>query len=211
MIDTLLETYITQYSEQESEGMKILHDYTLAYGKGMRMLSGPLQGAFLTAMSYLKSPQNILEIGTFTGYSALCLAQGLKPDGKLITIDIDNQHEEKAQEVWSKDEKGRQIELLIGNAAEIIPTLEMSFDLVFIDANKGGYETYFDLVLPKMPSGGVILADNVLFRSEVLLPTDEQGKTARYMDAFNQKIAADNRVIQVVLPLRDGISIIVKK
>lgn len=211
MVDALLENYITQYSEQESEGMKALHDYTLAYGKGVRMLSGPLQGAFLTAMSYLKSPQNILEIGTFTGYSALCLAQGLKAEGKLITIDIDTQHVEAAQEVWKNEEKGQQIEFLAGNAAEIIPTLEMEFDLVFIDANKAGYEKYFDLVLPKLPSGGVILADNVLFRAGVLLPIEEQGKTARHMDAFNQKIAQDNRVIKVVLPLRDGISIIVKK
>lgn len=211
MSNDLLESYLTLYSEKESAELKDLYDYTIDYGRGARMISGPLQGAFLMAMSLLKHPRNILEIGTFTGYSALCLAQGLHDEGVLMTIDIDQHHQDKFESVWKKDEKGKQIQFIHGAAAQIIPTLEHEFDLVFMDADKAGYEEYLDLVLPKMIKGGVILADNVLFRNEVFLPHEEQSKTAQYMHAFNQKVNEDQRVVNVILPIRDGIHLIVKK
>lgn len=211
MSNDMLESYLTLYSEKETEGLKELYHYTMEYGKGARMISGPLQGAFLMAMSLLKQPKNILEIGTFTGYSALCLAQGLVPEGSLITIDVDQHHQETFEAVWRQDSKGQQIKFIQGAAASIIPNLSTQFDLVFIDADKAGYETYMDLVLPKMPPGGVILADNVLFRNEVFLPQEEQSKTAKHMHAFNQKVKVDDRVMNVILPLRDGINLIVKK
>lgn len=211
MVEKIIEDYITQWSASETESMKKLHDYTLDYGHGSHMISGELQGAFLRAMSMLKQPKNILEIGCYTGYSALCLAQGLQEDGRLITIDPDDRHEEFMKAVWQEDEQGKKIEYIKGDAREILPELDMEFDIVFIDANKKAYEDYFEMVLPKMRKGAFILADNILFRKEPMLPEEEQSKTGRYMDLFNQKVANDSRVLQVVLPLRDGISIIVKQ
>jgi|SRR5690606_29825927 len=211
MIDSVLEEYITAFSEKETSYLKALHEYTIQNAHGAHMISGSLQGAFLRAMSLLKQPENILEIGTFTGYSALCLVEGLKKDGKLITLDKSDEHLSFMSTIWKDAGKDKQIQFIKGDAEELIPNIDMTFDLVFIDANKRAYENYMNLVLPKMPKGGCIIVDNVLFRKEPILEEKYQSKTGKFMDAFNQKMAEDNRVHQIILPLRDGISILVKK
>lgn len=174
-----------------------------------RMLSGQLQGAFLTLISKIISPQTILEIGTFTGYSAICLANGLKPDGKLITIEYNPENALIAQRFFDQSPMKDNIKMHIGDAKIIIPTLENEFDLVFIDADKDGYAEYFDLVIDKCHSGSVILVDNVLWSGKVLDKNPDK-KTAIIHD-FNQKVAADPRIESIILPLRDGIQMIRKK
>lgn len=155
-------------------------------------------------------PLHVLEIGTYTGYSAICLAQGLQPGGRLITIDINEELEEMAFRYICDAGLEGKISQLIGKAADIIPGLDGTFDLVFIDADKTNYNLYYDLVFDKVPIGGFILADNVLYEAEVLLPQEEQSKNAKAMHAFNEKVKSDNRVEQVLLPLRDGIMIVRK-
>ena len=174
-----------------------------------RMLSGQLQGAFLTLISKIMSPKTILEIGTFTGYSAICLANGLKPDGKLITIEYNPENALIAQRFFDQSPMKDSIIMHVGDAKIIIPTLENEFDLVFIDADKDGYAQYFDLVMNKCHSGSVILVDNVLWSGKVLDKNPDK-KTA-IIHEFNQKVADDPRVESIILPLRDGIQIIRKK
>jgi predicted O-methyltransferase YrrM len=173
------------------------------------MLSGHLQGRVLSMISKMINPQYILEIGTFTGYSALCLAEGLQVGGKLISIDQNEETSYLAQQyIQAKPETP--IELLIGNALKLIPELNYTFDLVFIDADKPNYSNYFDLVFDKVKPGGYILADNVLFHGDVL-QGEKAGKNARAMHSYNQKMTSDNRIEHVLLPLRDGIMISRKK
>ncbi len=169
------------------------------------MLSGHLQGAVLAMMSRMIRPRRILEIGTYTGYSAICLAQGLAEGGVLHTIDINEELSDMCHRYWEEAGVADRIRMHVGNAAEIIPGIEESFDLVFIDADKAGYGRYYDLVIEKLRPGGFIFADNVLYDGEVLLPEGEQSKNGKAISAFNQKIAADPRVTQVLLPVRDGI------
>lgn len=211
MIESVLEEYITAFSEKETPYLKTLHDYTFNKAHGAHMISGALQGAFLRAMSLLKQPKNILEIGTFTGYSALCLVEGLQENGKLITLDKSEEHLDFMKKIWKEAGRENQIQFIQGDAEQIIPNINMFFDLVFVDANKRAYENYVNLVLPKMPKGGCIIVDNVLFRKEPIMDEEHQSKTGKFMDAFNQKMAKDNRVHQIILPLRDGISLLVKK
>ncbi len=174
------------------------------------MLSGHLQGKVLSMLSHMIRPINILEIGTFTGYSAICLAEGLQTDGKLITIDINPETADLCMEYVHKCHLEHQIEVMIGKATDIIPTLHIEFDLVFIDADKINYSNYFDLVIDKVRPGGYILADNVLFHGDVLDLT-QAGKNAKAMHAYNEKINQDIRMESVLLPLRDGIMISRKK
>ena len=174
-----------------------------------RMLSGQLQGAFLTLISKIMSPQTILEIGTFTGYSAICLANGLKPGGKLITIEYNPENALIAQRFFDQSHMKDNIIMHIGDAKVIIPTLENEFDLVFIDADKDGYAEYFDLVIDKCHSGSVILVDNVLWSGKVLDKNPDKKTTI--IHEFNLKVAADPRIESIILPLRDGIQMIRKK
>ena len=174
-----------------------------------RMLSGHLQGNILTVLSKILRPENILEIGTFTGYSAICLAKGLSPTGALTTIEYDKENAEIAANHFNLSPLKDKIILKIGDAKEIIPTLDQVFDLVFIDADKESYSHYYDLVFDKCRSGAIIIADNVLWSGKVL-DTDMDKKT-QIIDAFNKKIAADDRVFQVIVPVRDGLNLIVKK
>jgi len=156
-------------------------------------------------------PKRILEVGTYTGYSAICLAAGLQNEGHLHTIDINEELEDMAFRYFCAAGLDKKITQHIGKAAEIIPTLEEEFDLVFIDADKQNYHLYYDLVFDKMPVGGFILADNVLYDGEVILPGEEQSKNARAMHAFNEKVHSDHRVEHVLLPVRDGIMIVRKR
>lgn len=171
-----------------------------------RMLSGPLQASFLTLISKMLMPKTILEIGTFTGYSALALAHGLPSDGKIITIEYNPENAQIAKRFFDASPLKDQIQLLIGDAKSIIAGFDETFDLVFIDADKEGYAVYFDLVIEKCRSGSVILVDNVLWDGKVL--AENPDKKTRIIMEFNEKIAHDDRIESMILPLRDGITII---
>ena len=174
------------------------------------MLSGHLQGAVLQMLSRMIQPHRILEIGTYTGYSAICLAQGLAEGGILHTIEIDEELQDIASHYITEAGLRESIKQHIGNAIEVVAGLNESFDMVFIDADKSNYERYYDLVFDKVPVGGYILADNVLYDGEVILPETEQTKNARAISSFNRKVKADKRIEHLLLPVRDGIMIMRK-
>ncbi len=200
---TELHDYCEQHSFLPDKLLKDIERYTHLHTLAPRMLSGHLQGAFLTMITKMVEPKVILEIGTFTGYSGLCMAHGLANDGKLITIEYDKENAAIAQEFFDKSSLGDKIQLITGDAKTIIPTLDETLDLVFIDADKEGYSTYFDLVIEKCRTGAMIIADNVLWSGKVM-DKDMDKKTA-IIDAFNKKIASDDRVEVVMVPLRDGL------
>ena len=187
---------------------KIL-DETRALHPKAHMLSGEVQGQFLSMLSCIKKPTNILEIGTFTGYSALCLAKGLAPSGVLHTIESRVEDAQKAASYFASSDYANKIELHIGDAKEIIPTLPNSWDIVFIDADKTGYIEYYEMVVPMLAKGGVIIADNVLFHGEVLADIIS-GKNALAIHAFNEHVKNDTRTSQVLLTIRDGMLLIQK-
>jgi caffeoyl-CoA O-methyltransferase len=172
------------------------------------MLSGQLQGRLLALLSRLKQPKFILEIGTFTGYSAVCLAEGLQPEGLLITIEANEELESRIQTYFAQTEKKEQIQLIIGQALEVIPNLDYSYDLVFIDADKANYINYFDLVIEKVNRGGLIIADNVLWSGKVTQGATD--KNTKAILAFNDKVHQDPRVSNLLLPVRDGLMIMQK-
>jgi len=174
------------------------------------MLSGPLQGKFLELISMLLRPRRILEIGTFMGYSALCLAAGLAEDGRLHTIELRQEDADLAADNFRRANCQDRIILHRGNALAIIPALDEVWDLVFIDADKVGYGAYYRLVLPRLRTGGLIIADNVLFHGEVL-QKEVEGKSAKAIQAFNELVAADETVEKVMLTIRDGLFFIRKK
>lgn len=177
-----------------------------------RMLSGHLQGRMLSMFAKMIRPRAILEIGTYTGYAALCMAEGLAADGVLHTIDINEELETRINKFVSKSHYASQIKIHIGNALEIVPTLSESFDLVFIDADKENYGAYYDLLIGRLPSGAILIADNVLWSGKVLHPEQlDQDKDTKALDAFNKKIRADERVECVLMPVRDGLMVIRKK
>ncbi|HXS54554.1 MAG TPA: O-methyltransferase [Hanamia sp.] len=202
--------YATRFSTATDELLKEIEKNTLENHAHSNMLSGPLQGKFLEMISALIMPTNILEIGTFTGYSALCLAKGLVPNGQLHTLELRPEDAALSQSYFAKSSHHNQIILHQGNALEIIPTLTQTWDLIFIDADKTNYINYYELTLPHLRKGGVILADNVLFHGEVL-EENIKGKNANAIHAFNGHVANDERVEQVMLTLRDGLMIIRKK
>ena len=175
-----------------------------------RMLSGHLQGRTLAMLSRMLQPENILEIGTYTGYASLCLAEGLSNTGQLVTIDINAELENRVKGYFQESVYKNQIQYLIGNALEIIPKLKQSWDLVFIDADKENYLTYYNLVLPNIKKGGIILADNVLWSGKVMDETQHDHDTKKIRE-FNETIQSDDRVENVLLPIRDGLMIIRKK
>ena len=206
-----IDNYILDHIEPEDEILKELNRETHLKVLHARMLSGHLQGQVLTLLSKIIQPSMILEVGTFTGYSAICLARGLQENGRLITIDIDDELESFAAKYFEKAGLKDKIKQRIGPALKIIPELKETFDLVFLDADKSEYIDYFNLVIGKLRKGGIIIADNTLWSGKVLekpAPDDEQTKG---IIAFNNLIAKDNRVEKVILPLRDGVTIIRKK
>ena len=198
-----LQVYIETHTSEESTLLKKINRETNAQVLMSRMLSGHVQGRFLSMMSKLASPKCILEVGTYTGYSALCLAEGLQPNGKLITIDINEELENRVRGYFKESEFSEKIDYRIGDARKIIPTLNEKLDLVFIDADKENYSLYFDLVIDKVSSGGLILADNVLWSGKVVQPKPD--KDTKAIIEFNTKIQNDLRVENLLMPLRDGI------
>ena len=210
LIEPLAQAYAERYSSRTSALLEEIAAHTSAHHPEAHMLSGPLQGKFLEIVSRMLRPRRILEIGTFMGYSALCLAAGLAEAGKLHTIELRDADADLAEGNFRRANWLDRIILHRGNALAIIPTLDEVWDLVFIDADKAGYIDYYELVLPRIRPGGMILADNVLFHGQVLEPVVE-GKSAKAIQAFNERVAADRRVEGVMLTVRDGLFIIQKK
>jgi predicted O-methyltransferase YrrM len=205
----IINEYCEQHSTPENAVLRELNRQTHLQTELPVMLSGHLQGRILSMMSHMLRPTYILEIGTFTGYSAMCLAEGLQENGKLISIDTNEETTEMATHYIAKNNMQHKIELHIGKAIDIIPTLNYEFDLVFIDADKPGYSNYFNNVIDKVRKGGFILADNVLFHGDVV--NEKPGKNALAMQDYNKKMTADNRLENVLLPIRDGIMVSRKK
>jgi caffeoyl-CoA O-methyltransferase len=210
-IDPSIDQYASDHTSLESELLATLNRDTHLKVLQPRMLSGHFQGRLLSMISHMVKPKFILEIGTYTGYSALCLAEGLKKDGKLLTIDIDEELETRCRQFFDKSDYGSCIEMQIGNAQDIIPAIKDQIDLVFIDADKDNYQTYFDLCLPRLSPGGFMLIDNVLWSGKVLTPVDPKDKDTTALQAFNNALMQDDRVEQVLLPVRDGLTLVRKK
>ncbi len=206
-----LNDYIEKHTTPENEALRfITHDTNLNV-LNPHMLSGQVQGRVLSMLSQMIRPQNILELGTFTGYSALCLAEGLGEKGRLLTIEHNDELEDTIRHNLSLSVLSSKIELRIGDAKEIVPTLSPdTIDLVFIDADKREYCNYIDAVYPIVPMGGWVLADNTLWDGHIIDPAYDKDKQTLGLRAFNDKVAADARWEQVILPLRDGLTILHK-
>lgn len=209
LINSCAEQYASNFTSAESDLLASLADFTRNHHKEPHMLSGHVQGRFLQMISCLLNPLHILEIGTFTGYSALCLASGLQANGKLHTIEFRKEDAELSGSFFKRSVNCEKIIVHNGDAHKIIPTLDISWDLVFIDADKTGYIEYYDLTLPFLKTNGLMIVDNVLFHGEVL-KENITGRSAKAIDAFNRYVAADSRVEVVMLTVRDGISLIRK-
>lgn len=203
-----INAYCEAFSKPQSNVLKELERETHLKMLYPQMLSGHLQGKFLGMISAMLKPKAILELGTFTGYSAICLASGLSDDGALHTIEAEEEMEATILRYFKKAGAEKKITLHIGRAAEIIPTLNLQFDLVFIDADKESYPTYYDLVFDKVRKGGFILADNALWSGKVL--NEKQDAETKGIHGFNEKILHDTRVENVLLPLRDGVMLVRK-
>lgn len=211
IVNEKAEHYALDHSCQETPILQKINRETHAKVLSPRMLSGPLQGSFLRILSASLRPSSILEIGTYTGYSAICLAMGLAETGKLITIDINEELEKMVRGFFAESGFGDKIDYRIGNALNLIPQLNEPFDLVFIDADKRNYSTYFDLVIDKVRPGGLILADNVLWSGKVFDLNKNTDQDTQLIHAFNKKVNEDPRVETMLLPLRDGLLLIRKK
>ncbi len=202
--------YLAQHSTAEAELLKKLEKETFQKTTQPQMLSGGYQGRLLSLISKLIRPKRILEIGTFTGYATLCLAEGLSKEGKIITIDRNEELMYLPRKYFAESEYSQQIEFRIGNALDVLDDLNEKFDLVFIDADKSNYINYYEKVLGKMNPGGVILADNVLWYGKVLQETKANDKDTKILKEFNELTSKDPRVESIILPVRDGISLIRK-
>jgi caffeoyl-CoA O-methyltransferase len=214
MIDTVqpeIQNYAEKYTSDESEVLRSLREKTFGERDDKSMLSGFYQGRLLAMFSKMLEPRRVLEIGTYMGYSALCLAEGLSEDGKIITLDVDEETNAIAESFWAQSEFGDKIQARLGNAAEIIPALEETFDLIFIDADKPNYANYFDLVFPKLRKGGIILADNVLWSGKVLDVETNNDENTIALRRFSEKIQADERVSNILFAVRDGLMVIRKE
>ncbi len=206
-----IEEYITSHTEDEPLYLSEINRATWQKQINPRMCSGHLQGRILSMFSKIIRPKNILELGTFTGYSALCLAEGLGKDGFLDTIEIDDELEDFIQDNFKKTPFFDKIKLHIGDALSIIPNLDKIYDLVFIDADKNHYLDYFETVLPKISTGGIIIADNTLWAEKVVKEIHPNDKQTQAIIHFNDIVKSDARVEKVILPIRDGLTIIRKK
>lgn len=204
IIDKKIEAYAVRHSTPESVLFKNLVKETFARTSLPQMQVGHLEGSFLKLLAQISRAKTVLEIGTFTGYSALAMAEGLPPGGRVITCDIDPAATQIAKKYWAKSPHGKKIELKIGPALETIPKLKGPFDMVFIDADKMNYIRYWELCVPKVRKGGVLLADNVLWSGRVLNPQEESDHA---IARFNEHVLKDKRVEVLMLPLRDGITV----
>lgn len=204
-----IEAYAEAHSDPESPLLTELAQVTAqTFGQLSRMQVGRLEGAFLTLVTRLVGARRVLEVGTFTGCSALCFAAGLPDDGEVITCDIEPKHVELAQRYFQKSPVGAKIHVRLGDAVKTLGTLSGPFDVVFLDADKGNYLRYYELALPLLRTGGLLLADNTLWSGRVLEPQDDD---TRALAAFNDAVAKDARVERVVLTLRDGVTMVRKR
>ena len=203
--------YSEKYSQAESEVLAELNRETWSKVLQPRMLSGHLQGRVLSMLSKMIQPKRILEIGTYTSYAALCMAEGLSEEGKLFTIDKNEELTDMVNRYVEKANFKNQIEVLVGNALDVIPTLEEKWDLVFIDADKSNYSKYYDLLIDQMPSGSYLIADNVLWSGKVTQNYDELDSETQALIDFSKKVHEDERVENVLFPIRDGLMLIRKK
>lgn len=206
----ILEEYISTHSTPENDILASITRETYLHVLNPHMLSGHVQGRVLSMISHMLRPKRILELGTFTGYSALCLAEGLEEGGKLVTIEHNDELEEMIRRNFARSPLGERIELRIGDCILEIEKLEGPFDLVFIDADKREYCAYLEALYPLVPIGGFILADNTLWDGHIVDPAYDKDKQTLGLRAFNDHVAADERFEQVILPLRDGLTIIRK-
>jgi predicted O-methyltransferase YrrM len=202
-----LDDYVIAHSQQEPELLQKLTRETYQKILQPRMLSGAFQGRILSMISKLITPKNILEIGTYTGYSALCLAEGMQANGELHTIDINEELVDFQRKYFDQSDYGHKIHQYLGEATAIKTTLDMSFDLVFIDADKPNYLNYFHAIIPKMNPGGIILSDNVLWSGKVLEPLKPNDASTRVLLDYNKLLNEDSRIETVLLPIRDGLTI----
>ena len=210
LISPLVEAYTARFTSPETEDLREISEQTIARHPLSHMLSGSVQGQLLSMLCAMIQPKYVLEIGTFTGYSAICLQKGLPEGGMIHTIELRPEDAQTAAENFKKFNANKQITLHVGNAREIIPGLPFVWDLVFIDADKTSYIDYYEMVLPVLSERGFIIADNVLFHGQVL-EEPLKGKNAKAIHAFNEHVQHDPRTEQVMLSVRDGISIIKKK
>lgn len=202
-----LDNYVVEHSENEPELLQKLTRETYQKILQPRMLSGHFQGRILSMISKIINPKNILEIGTYTGYSALCLAEGMQADGELHTIDVNEELVDFQRKYFDKSNYGSQIHQHLGNALELIPELDKTFDLVFIDADKDNYPNYFEIVMDKLNPGGIILSDNVLWSGKVLEELNPKDTSTKALLEYNKMLKDDPRVETVLLPIRDGLTI----
>ena len=209
LVNHIAEEYAKQHTSSLDEVLNEIEAFTLANHPHAQMLSGHVQGKVLEMLSCMIKPKYILEVGTFTGFSALCLAKGLQEGGKLHTLEIREEDANIAKGYFKKANAEDRIQLHLGDALQIIPSFTEQWDLVFIDADKVNYINYYELTLPQLKKGGWIIADNVLFHGQVL-EENITGKNAKAIDAFNQHVAKDNRVEQAMLTVRDGLLLIKK-
>lgn len=204
-----LQKYVEDHTESESDILKLINRETHLHVLKPRMLSGHLQGRVLSLLSHMIKPKSVLEIGTYTGYAALCMAEGLADGGKLITIDNNAELSIRTKAYFAKSDHSDKLKMLVGDAMEIIPTLKNKWDLVFIDADKENYSAYYDMVIDQVKVGGFIISDNVLWSGKVF-DDSKKDKDTEAMRLFNKKMHADERVQNVLFPIRDGLMIVRK-
>ena len=204
MVEGSVSEYCDRHTVAESEVMAAIAKDTHANTEMAIMMVGPMQAAFLRLMVQLTGARRVVEVGTFTGYSAIAMAEGLPADGRVITLDISEEWTSIGRKHWARSPHGEKIDLRLGPAADTLKMLAGPFDVAFIDADKGGYPAYWDAIVPKMRAGGLVIVDNVLAGGEVAEP---QSAFARTMDAFNAKVRADTRVAALMLPIRDGVTV----
>jgi predicted O-methyltransferase YrrM len=205
-----IQEYVENYTDKEPLLLAELNKETHQKTMFPRMISGNYQGRLLSFLSKLVQPKYILEVGTYTGYASLCLAEGLQNDGKVITIEVDPELEIYSRKYFDLSEIGHLVEQKIGNALDIIPHLEYEFDLIFLDADKMKYLDYYEILLPKLRTGGLLITDNVLWNGQVVDKKFDD-KTTNALREFNNYIASDERVDKIILPIRDGLFLIRKR
>ena len=206
-ISQQLDDYVVAHSQPEPELLQALSKETWQKVLNPRMLSGHYQGRVLSMLAKIINPKTVLEVGTYTGYSALCMLEGLKADGEIHTIDVNEELVDLQRKYFDLSGRGDRIHQYLGAAAEIIPDLDVQIDLAFIDADKRNYPIYFELILPKMNSGGIILSDNVLWSGKVLEELQPEDLDTKALIAYNKTLASHPKLETVVLPIRDGLTI----
>ena len=210
IVNNKIEDYIRKNSSKEPEILKDLNKETYLKVLNPRMLSGHIQGRFLSIITKLIKPKKILEIGTYTGYSAICMAEGLIENGIIHTIDINEELVSIQNKYFAKSKCNNSIIQHVGDARNIIKSINEKFDLVFLDADKENYIEYYELVIEKVKKGGLIIADNVLWTGKVVEPEKDDDELTQYLIDFNKMINEDDRVENIILPLRDGLNVIIK-